>query len=131
MRTLRSPLNAKRYQKAKKLDLGWMQKIHSCAGGLQGTARRSGVSLRISSGSADRCCVGKQGVGGFICLRGLTGRTSVKFAIFLQKKSLNVLVDHVPKYFGARATVNLPKTGLKGGNTRTYITFSDDLLLLL
>ena len=44
--------------------------------------------------------------------------------IFLQ-------VDQVPKYFGASATVSPPKTGPKGRNTRTLITFSDDLLLLL
>ena len=42
-----------------------------------------------------------------------------------------MLVDEFPNYYGASATVNSLKTGPKGGKTRNFITFSDDLMLLL
>ena len=44
----------------------------------------------------------------------------------VSKKGLYVLLDHVPKHYGASATVNSPKMGPKGANSRTLITFSDD-----
>ena len=64
---------------------------------------------------------------------GSTMEISVKLTIlfFFQQTSLYVLVDHVPKCFGASATVNPPKMGPNGGNTRTFIIFSEDLLFLL
>ena len=52
------------------------------------------------------------------------------FIYFFAENGLNVLVDHVPKYNRASATVKPPKRGQNGGNTGTFITFSDDLLLL-
>ena len=66
-------------------------------------------------------------------LRGLTLEKSVKLVIsfFLQKTKLYMLVDEVPKHLGAKATVNHQKTCPKEGNTRTFITFSDDLFFLL
>ena len=51
--------------------------------------------------------------------------------LFRRKTSLHILVGQVPKIFGASATVNPPKTGPEGINTRTFITFCHDLLLLL
>ena len=42
-----------------------------------------------------------------------------------------MFVDQVPKYCGPNAIVCPPKTGPYGANTRTFTTFSDDLLFLL
>ena len=66
-------------------------------------------------------------------LRWSTLQKSVKLAIllFLQKKSLYMVVDKVTKYHRTWAPVNPPITGPKGENTRTSITISDDLLLPL
>ena len=67
-------------------------------------------------------------------LRGSTLPKSIKFAnlfLFLQIEGLYVPVDHVQKYYAASSTVNHTKTGSDGGNSRTFIMFSDDLLLLL
>ena len=89
--------------------------------GSSGVGRESGVGRGSRASRAS-------GVG-----RGLTSRKSVKFRIlfYFQKKGLYVLVDHVPIYYGASATVNPIETCTKGGNDRIFITLSDDLLLLL
>ena len=50
---------------------------------------------------------------------------------FLLEKGLYTLVDQVSKHYGASATVNFPKTGPEGGNTSTFITFSENILSLL
>ena len=51
--------------------------------------------------------------------------------LFFQKTNFCVLVNHVPKIYGASATVNPQKTGAQGGNTSTFIKFPDDLFVLL
>ena len=41
-----------------------------------------------------------------------------------------MLVDQVPKNYGASDTVNKPEIGAMWGNTCKFITFSNDLLFL-
>ena len=65
-------------------------------------------------------------------IKGIVYAKSGKIRDFdMQKNGLHVWSHHVLTYYGVIATENSQKTGPKGGNFCTFITFSDSFFFIM